>query len=96
MNYIDFPEKEINEITTRIKQLGNVDPIQKEMTIVSEYPELYDKYPFLIKKICKGDDMNFLNVMKDKINKINNSTITKTEADVDITKVLTDTYITKK
>lgn len=94
--HINYPEEEINIITKRVKELKNMDDMNKEMTIVTEFPELYDKYPFLIKKICKGENMDFLKVMKEKINNINNNVISKTEADVDITKKLTDTYITKK
>ena len=94
--HINYPEEEINIITKRVEELKNMDDMNKEMTIVTEFPELYDKYPFLIKKICKGENMDFLKVMKEKINNINNNVISKTEADVDITKKLTDTYITKK
>lgn len=95
-NQINYPEQEIYNIFERVKQLYKLDNMKKELTIMNEFPDIYDKYPFLIKKICKGDDMSFLNTMKEKINKINNNNITKADCDVEITKILTDKYITKK
>jgi len=55
-----------NNISNNIK-----DPFQLEMIFVTEYPELYDQYTYLIKKFCKGDDMSMLDEMLKSIKKIN-------------------------
>lgn len=65
-------KKDINLIKDIISNYDNKDPFQLEMHFVTEYPELYDQYTFLIKKFCKGDDMSMLDEMLKGIKKINN------------------------
>jgi hypothetical protein len=68
--------RNLNQDIDLIKKIINInntkDPFQLEMVFITEHPELYDQYTFLIKKFCKGDDMSMLNELLKGIKKINN------------------------
>jgi hypothetical protein len=65
-------KKDISLIKEIINNSNVKDPFQLEMKFVTEHPELYDQYTYLIKKFCKGDDMSMLDEMLKSIKKINN------------------------
>ena len=44
------------------KRKQNVEPLDIEMELIEKYPDFYNEYPFIIKKIIKGDDLAMLDV----------------------------------
>jgi hypothetical protein len=62
---------DIQTIKNVINESKTKDPFQLEMIFITEHPELYDQYTYLIKKFCKGDDMSMLNELLKGIKKIN-------------------------
>lgn len=56
-------EKNINTLITYVnvlKESGVNDPFEIEMDILNNFPDIYSEYPFIVKKICKGDDLAIL------------------------------------
>ena len=57
----------INEHIKKMELEGKKDPFEFEMEILQVFPEFYDGYPFLVKKICKRGDLSMLYKMMGKL-----------------------------
>jgi hypothetical protein len=80
--------QKINEIMKMIDNLrkeGLTDAFDIEMKILNEHPETYDRFPFIIKKLCReiNPDLAFLYKMLDMLDDVNNGN--KTLASVEYT-----------
>lgn len=53
-----------------LKESGVTDPFAIEMDVLNNFPEFYDEYPFVVKKICKGDDLTILYKMIKTLKKV--------------------------
>ena len=63
-------KKDVAEIKSnidRIKAEGLTIPYHIELAFLERYPKLYDKYPFLVKKICTGENLEMLDKMLNSI-----------------------------
>ncbi len=58
--------KKINEMELK----GISDPFDFEMEIMELYPEFYQSNPFLVKKLCKRQDLSMLEKMLDQLEKV--------------------------
>lgn len=63
MDNLKVLKKNIKEIENMIDtcRKENKNSFDTEMTIMTELPELYQQYPFLVKKLSKSDDKDYLN-----------------------------------
>ena len=59
----------------------NKSIFELELYIMTEYPEFYSNYPFLVKKLCKKDDIQMLYKMFDNLNdvELGNKTLSNVE-----------------
>jgi len=90
-------KKDISNIKLNIELIkaeGNSDPFQIELNFLERYPELYDKYPFLIKKFISGENIKMLEKMLTSINKIEKGA-DKFKEEVKLGKELGKKYIKK-
>ena len=63
---INIIKEHINLINIIIKDMineGNYNILDHELKAIEKYPEFYESYPFLVKKVCKGDDLGMLETM---------------------------------
>jgi hypothetical protein len=63
INFIKETIIKLNKLIDEMKLKGNNDILEHELEILHTYPEFYDAYPFLVKKVCKGGDLNMLDTM---------------------------------
>ena len=49
---------------------GKKSVFDLELELLEVFPEFYDQYPFLVKKICKKDDLTFLYKMLDNLDMV--------------------------
>jgi hypothetical protein len=70
INYIKETIIKINVLIEGMKSKGNNDILEHELEILHVYPEFYDSYPFLVKKICKGDNLSMLDTMFKNLEKV--------------------------
>ncbi len=74
MNYNPETKKYIYEIKEAIKQIETVynitDSYTIELNIMQQYKEFYDNYPFLVKKLCKRENLEFLDVIMDNLDSV--------------------------
>lgn len=53
----------IKQVINEMKNSGNNNILDHELEIMNKFSDFYDTYPFLVKKICKDDDLEMLNKM---------------------------------
>ncbi len=58
---------QINNAIIAMEKAGKTDSFDFEMEIMTEYPEFYQAHPFLVKKLCKRDDITMLYKMLDSL-----------------------------
>lgn len=60
----------INEHIKKMELQGKKDVFEFELELLEVFPEFYDKYPFLVKKLCKRGDLSILYKMIDNLEQI--------------------------
>ena len=88
----------INEINNKLIELckDSDDSYKNEIIILNLYPDFYDKYPFLVKKICKRDDLTILYKMIDSIELINEGKDTISNVEHNLGQELAEKYLDKQ
>jgi len=66
---------------------------KSELYILETYPEFYNDYPFLVKKICKNDDITMIYTMITQLNKIQNGEDTLSNVELNLGKKLANEYL---
>jgi hypothetical protein len=70
---ISMIKQKIIEIDNEIKKLiaeGSENDFNLELKIIDKFQDFYATHPFLVKKICKQDDLSTLYVMFDNLEKV--------------------------
>ena len=96
---IDIVKETINEINkelTKMKNFGEDNIFNLEMNIAEMFPEFYDEYPYLIKKICKGDNIETLYTMLKCLNQVENGSKTLNQVENKLGNELFNKYMPKK
>lgn len=63
---------EINEAINKIESEGKTDSFDWELEIMTQFPDFYQAHPFLVKKLCKRDDVSILYKMLDSLQQVEN------------------------
>lgn len=58
---------QINQAIIKMEKAGKTDSFDFELEIMTQYPEFYQAHPFLVKKLCKRDDITMLFKMLDSL-----------------------------
>ena len=64
--------KSISEKINKMELEGTSDPFDFEMEIMESHPEFYQTHPFLVKKLCKREDLSMLDKMLEQLKKVEN------------------------
>jgi len=70
---INSIKENIIKINLLIKNMidnGNSNTFEHELEVLNTYPEFYESYPYLVKKVCKGDDLSMLDTMFTNLEKV--------------------------
>ncbi len=89
-------KKQVNLIQERIKQFqetGKTDIFEIELDILSEFPEFYDSHSFLVKKICKGDDITLLYKMLENLEMVENGNKSLASVELNLGEQLANKYL---
>ena len=68
-SYLDYVKDNINSINNILEKSLD-DPFQNELKIMELFPEFYNNYPYLVKKLCKKEDISMIYTMISKLNNI--------------------------
>lgn len=91
-------ENIINDINSQKSLKTQLD---KELYIMEKYVELYNEYPFLLKKLTKvlhdkdTENLNMLFLLIDKMESINSGKENKTVVETELGQQLADKYLHK-
>lgn len=88
--------KHVNEINNMIMQmeiLGKTDSFDFELEIMEKYPDFYQSHPFLVKKLCKKDDMTMLYKMLENLQDVENGSNTMDNVELKLGTQLANKYV---
>lgn len=89
----------IQDIINDINSKSLKTQLDKEMYIIDNYAELYNEYPFLLKKLTKvihnndTENLNMLFLLIDKMDNINSGKENKTVVEAELGQQLADKYL---
>ena len=86
-------KEKINQINKYINSQGNKEVFQIEMELMDKYPEFYEKYPFLVKKLCKKDDISMLYTMIENLESIEKGDTSMASVEYNLGNKLADKYL---
>jgi hypothetical protein len=92
----DLLQVNINSVMSYIdllKQNKKTDLFEIEMEIMNNYPEFYEQYPFLVKKLCKGENLDFLYKMIEGLKKVETGEKTLTQVELPLGQELAEEYL---
>ena len=88
-NNFDTPiiKNNINLINSYIEELNKnniIKDVEIELIIMDKFEDFYNKYPFLVKKLCKKEDITILYKMLEKLDDVEykNQNFVKVENDL--------------
>ena len=93
INFIKENINKMKELINGMKLSGNNNILEHELEIMNKYPEFYESYPFLVKKICKCDDMDMLNKMFENLEKIESGESTLENVELNLGNKLANQYL---
>uniref|UniRef100_A0A6C0H716 Uncharacterized protein n=1 Tax=viral metagenome TaxID=1070528 RepID=A0A6C0H716_9ZZZZ len=70
---IDYIKKNIIDINNEIINLKKkkiITVYDLEIHIMNIYPEFYDEYPFIVKKLCKCENIDMIYMMLHELEKV--------------------------
>jgi hypothetical protein len=62
--------KLLTNMISELKEQNMTTPFEFEMEIMVKHPEFYQQYPFLVKKLCKGDDITMIYTMLENLDAV--------------------------
>jgi hypothetical protein len=89
-------KKNVKEISDKINKMeleGKNDPFEFEMYFLESHPEFYQAHPFLVKKLCKRDDLSMLYKMLDNLEKVESGNQSFASVELKLGQELADQYL---
>ena len=95
---IKYIKTNIDNILNKIKDMeknGIHDSFDHELEIMTVLPDFYSEYPFLVKKVCKKEDISFLHKMIDNLEQVQNVDKSLSSVEYNLGNELATKYIKK-
>lgn len=88
----------IEEVSLKISELvkEKKTDVEIEMFFLENDSDFYERYPYLIKKLIKGGSLEFLDVMLQNLEKIENSEQTKASVELKLGEELAQKFLYPK
>ena len=88
----------IEEVSSKISELvkEKKTDVEIEMFFLENDSDFYERYPYLIKKLIKGGSLEFLDVMLQNLEKIENSEQTKASVELKLGEELAQKFLYPK
>ncbi len=88
--------EEIQQVIETMEKDGVNDAFEYEMKIMETHPGFYQSNPFLVKKLCKKEDISMLYKMLDSLNKVESGEKSLTSVEMNLGNELANKYIYPK
>ena len=94
LSILQLKEK-INTVKKQISEMVKMDKtnIEIEMYFLENETQLYENYPYLIKKLIKGGPMDFLDKMLENLEKVENGEQTKASTELKLGEELAQQFL---
>ena len=86
---IEIIKKEIN----RMELAGKSKPFDFELELLESMPDFYDAHPFLVKKLCKREDVSMLYKMLENLEQVEQGTKSLASVELNLGDQLANTYL---
>lgn len=89
-------KQNVDSINNKIKEMeanGISDPFDMELAIMESHPEFYQSNPFLVKKLCKRDDISFLYKMLENLEQVENGDKSLASVELNLGQELAKQYL---
>jgi hypothetical protein len=83
----------ISDYIISMEAAGKTDVFNMEIELLEVFPEFYDQYPFLVKKLCKKDDITVLYKMLDNLEQVEKGDKTMATVEDNLGKELANQYL---
>jgi hypothetical protein len=84
---------EINETIKQMELVGKSDSFDFELEIMTQYPDFYQAHPFLVKKLCKRDDITMLYKMLDSLQSVQSGQQSLASVELNLGSQLADKFV---
>lgn len=89
--------KEMREMIERVKKinmkLSHMSLTEKENHFFDNYPDIMNKYPFLISTVCSGGDLTMLDYMLSSLEQVEKGNTSQEDMEVIVGERLADDYV---
>jgi hypothetical protein len=96
VNFIKTSVDQIKKMIQKMEEKGNIDSFDLELKIMETHPEFYHEHPFLVKKLCKKEDISMLYKMLDNLNNVENGEKSLASVELNLGNELANKYIYPK
>ena len=93
INFIKTTINSINQLIEKMTKNGTTEPFDFELEIMTQYPEFYNEYPFLVKKLCKKEDTSMLYKMFENLEQVQSGDKSLASVELKLGNELADKYI---
>lgn len=93
---VDFIKQNVREIQEIISLNPNADPFDLELKFMESHPEFYQQYPFLVKKLCKKEDISMLFKMLSNLDQVEKGEKSLASVELKLGNELANQYIYPK
>jgi hypothetical protein len=93
VNSIKLIVTEIQQVIENLEKEGISDPFEFEMKIMESHPGFYQSNPFLVKKLCKKEDISMLYKMLESLHKVENGDQSLASVEMNLGNELANKYI---
>jgi len=93
---VDFIKQNVQEIQEIINQNLNTDPFDLELKFMDSHPEFYQQHPFLVKKLCKKEDITMLFKMLTNLDQVEKGEKSLASVELKLGNELANQYIYPK
>ena len=93
ISYVKETIIKLKELIENMKLQGNHNILEHELEIMNSFPEFYNSYPFLVKKVCKGDDLSMLDTMFQNLEKVESGEKSLAGVELKLGKELASQYL---
>ena len=93
----------LNDTKENIKKVGEIiekhkdkTDLEKEIEVLTEMPEFYESCPYLVKRLCRGQDMVMLEKMLKSLEKVEKGEATLAGTEMKLGEELAEQYLYPK
>jgi hypothetical protein len=83
----------LTEFINTLKEQNITTPFEVEMEIMMKYPMFYQEYPFLVKKLCKGDDLSMVYTMLENLDSVQKGEKSLASVELNLGEQLANKYL---